>query len=136
MKSYKEVSDSVFEKSDKIIIENRQKRKKYVKLGLAAVSLCLVAAVSIVFAKGKLDKTNIAIAEGAKYDTVCDSAGTIQKQTGDSPEKETTAVSREEQTSSAQPRQNTDKTVSSSHSSILSQSRTTVKAGKDKKIIS
>ncbi len=117
MKSYKEVSDSVFERSNQIIFENKLKRKKYAKAGLAAVSLCLVAAVSIVFAKGKLDNTHIAPAEGAKYNTVDDSAGTAQKKSGDSPEKESTAVSREDQASS-------------------SQSKTTAKAGKDKKVIS
>ena len=103
MKNYKEISDSVFEKSEKIISENKAKRKKYTIAVSAVLSLCIVAAISIVFTKGGLIKKESAAAKGGRYDTICDSAG-AQQNNGDYSQNTVYAVS-EAQSYSSQSQQ-------------------------------
>lgn len=92
MKNYKEISDSVFEKSEKIISENKAKRRKHTIAVSAVISLCIVAAISIVFAKGGVIKKESVAAEGGRYDTICDSAG-AQQNNGDYSQNTANAVS-------------------------------------------
>ena len=101
MKNYKEISDSVFEKSEKIISENKAKRKKYTIAVSAVVSLCIVAAISIVFTKGGLIKKESAAAKGGRYDTICDSAG-AQQNNGDYSQNTAYAVSEAQSSSQSQ----------------------------------
>lgn len=101
MKNYKEISDSVFEKSEKIISENKAKRKKYTIAVSAVLSLCIVAAISIVFAKGGLIKKESAAAKGGRYDTICDSAG-AQQNNGDYSQNTAYAVSEAQSSSQLQ----------------------------------
>lgn len=101
MKNYKEISDSVFEKSEKIISENKAKRKKYTVAVSAVFSLCVVAAISIVFAKGGLIKKESVAAEGGRYDTICDSAG-AQQNNGDYSQNAAYAVSEAQSSSQSQ----------------------------------
>ena len=45
MKNYKEVADSVFQRGDKIIADNRRRKKKIVSVGVPIICCILVAAV-------------------------------------------------------------------------------------------
>ena len=45
MKNYKEMADSVFQRSDEIIAENKRKRKNLIGITSAISCVCLVALI-------------------------------------------------------------------------------------------
>ena len=135
MKNYKEISDSVFEKSEKIISENKAKRKKYTIAVSAVLSLCIVAAISIVFAKGGLIKKESAAAKGGRYDTICDSAG-AQQNNGDHSQNTAYAVSEAKSYSSQSQQAEVSQPAMQKTDAGSKRSTTTKKIENNKKIIS
>ncbi len=135
MKNYKEISDSVFEKSEKIISENKAKRKKYTIAVSAVLSLCIVAAISIVFAKGGLIKKESAAAKGGRYDTICDSAG-AQQNNGDYSQNTAYAVSEAQSYSSQSQQAEVSQPAMQKTDAGSKRSTTTKKIENNKKIIS
>lgn len=131
MKNYKEISDSVFEKSKKIISENKAKRKKNTIAVSAVVSLCIVAAICIVFAKGGLIKKESAAAKGGRYDTICDSAG-AQQNNGDYSQNTVYAVSEAQSSSQSQQAEVSQPTVQKTDADL--QSTKVQKTNSDSKI--
>ena len=135
MKNYKEISDSVFEKSEKIISENKAKRKKYAIAVSAVLSLCIVAAISIVFAKGGLIKKESAAAKGGRYDTICDSAG-AQQNNGDYSQNTAYAVSEAQSYSSQSQQAEVSQPTAQKTNADSKITTTTKKIENNKKIIS
>ena len=135
MKNYKEISDSVFEKSEKIISENKAKRKKYTIAVSAVLSLCIVAAISIVFVKGGLIKKESAAAKGGRYDTICDSAG-AQQNNGDYSQDAAYSVSEAQSYSSQSQQTEVSQPTAQKTNADSKRTTTTKKIENNKKIIS
>lgn len=78
MKDYKEVAADVFQRSEKIIADNRKRKNKFIKVGSMTVCFCLIALLSVgVWKSGLLSNTasikSDEVAEGNSHSGVVDS---------------------------------------------------------------